>query len=580
MARTTCMVLSVAVLMSALVPPSEASAAEGSITLGGNEYYDIIGEIAPSVRYPGVGVLLSPNDDVDGCAYYRFFVDSHRTYHFSVTMLYTDNSLLGDGPDIEIFNWTSMNWDKIVTKLSKGTDLYGVASPTDRGIENYMSFSGQVAVEAYAEPLDETDVGSITLSWSYDDTPPANPTSFTAVPSAGTWTNDSTVEIEWSGAFDDHTDIGGYSIQWTQSQTTIPDAVADTTTTSSTSPILADGDWYFHVRTRDGAGNWNASAYHAGPLRIDTTAPSTLSTISGTAGSNGWYVSPVTVSLISDDSASGNAAILFRIDSGGWQTYGSSFAHSVGGDHLLQYYATDHAGNSEPVKSTRLKIDMTAPVTYCVLSGDQVAQWFISPVKLELHSSDADSEVNWTRFRINGARELEYRWPFNVTGEGECVVEFYSQDFAGLTEHVETATFKMDMTAPSLVIDLANNTKFTSTPVTIAWSSADATSGVNLTECRLDGGTWTICSGDSIGWARLENGVHQLDIRVTDEAGNHVVRSVTFRVNTDMFSPSGPVGPWLDIGVVAAVVLLSLLLALSLRRRRRGSKLSEQEGPT
>jgi hypothetical protein len=88
------------------------------------------------------------------------------------------------------------------------------------------------------------------------------------------WSNDPTVDVTWSGATDPHSGVDGLSYEWTQSAATTPDMAKDAeeTATATTSPALGDGDWWFHLRTRDNAGNWSG-AVHRGPFRIDTAAP-------------------------------------------------------------------------------------------------------------------------------------------------------------------------------------------------------------------------------------------------------------------------------------------------------------------
>jgi len=120
-----------------------------------------------------------------------------------------------------------------------------------------------------------------------DATPPGNPTQLTPSHTPDGWSNDPTVDVTWSGAADPHSGVDGFSYAWTQSAANTPDSVKDAeeTATATTSPALADGDWWFHLRTRDNAGNWS-SAVHRGPFRIDTTAPTNprLSTPSHTLG--------------------------------------------------------------------------------------------------------------------------------------------------------------------------------------------------------------------------------------------------------------------------------------------------------
>ncbi|MGQ9589720.1 MAG: malectin domain-containing carbohydrate-binding protein [Planctomycetota bacterium] len=111
-------------------------------------------------------------------------------------------------------------------------------------------------------------------SWEIDIVPPANPTEVSSpshVP--GGWSRDKTVDVVWSGASDSGSGIAGYSILWDHGSGTVPDGAVETAGESATSPSLADGTWWFHVRAVDNAGNAAVGAVHLGPFRIDTTPP-------------------------------------------------------------------------------------------------------------------------------------------------------------------------------------------------------------------------------------------------------------------------------------------------------------------
>jgi hypothetical protein len=75
--------------------------------------------------------------------------------------------------------------------------------------------------------------------------------------------------VTWSGAFDFGSGIDGYSFSWDSSGTSVPDTNKDVeeTATQVTSAPLAPGTYWFHLRTRDNAGNWSAGT-HAGPFVI------------------------------------------------------------------------------------------------------------------------------------------------------------------------------------------------------------------------------------------------------------------------------------------------------------------------
>ena len=86
------------------------------------------------------------------------------------------------------------------------------------------------------------------------------------------WANLQTVSVVWGGAADAN-GIDGYSFAFSPASGFVPDEVKDAEeTTTSHSAVLADGEHWFHVRARDGSGNWGDAA-HFGPIRIDTFKP-------------------------------------------------------------------------------------------------------------------------------------------------------------------------------------------------------------------------------------------------------------------------------------------------------------------
>lgn len=93
------------------------------------------------------------------------------------------------------------------------------------------------------------------------------------------FSNDPTVDIQWSGAEDNPGGSGldGYSFLFDASPLTAPDFIVDLPHTSDphsiTSPPLPDGtSFYFHFRVCDRVGNCSAPQ-HLGPFYIDTTPP-------------------------------------------------------------------------------------------------------------------------------------------------------------------------------------------------------------------------------------------------------------------------------------------------------------------
>jgi hypothetical protein len=63
--------------------------------------------------------------------------------------------------------------------------------------------------------------------------------------------------------------VDGFSFEWDRRPVTLPDTVKDAEETAggTTSRSLGNGRWWFHLRSRDNAGNWT-STRHLGPFVI------------------------------------------------------------------------------------------------------------------------------------------------------------------------------------------------------------------------------------------------------------------------------------------------------------------------
>ena len=106
-----------------------------------------------------------------------------------------------------------------------------------------------------------------------DTTVPTDPALASTSHVPGRPSIDSTVDMTWSGAFDFGSGIDGFSFAWDHASGTVPDTIKDAeeSTGQATSAPLAPGTYWFHLRTRDNAGNWSAGT-HAGPFVIAPAA--------------------------------------------------------------------------------------------------------------------------------------------------------------------------------------------------------------------------------------------------------------------------------------------------------------------
>jgi len=102
--------------------------------------------------------------------------------------------------------------------------------------------------------------------------PPSNPGSFRSSHTLGEGSDDSTISITWSGAWDEGSGVLGYSILLSGDQNATPDMVLDSTDASFESGSLSAGTYYLIVRTVDRDGNWAEDAYVIGPFVINQGA--------------------------------------------------------------------------------------------------------------------------------------------------------------------------------------------------------------------------------------------------------------------------------------------------------------------
>ena len=538
--------------------------------------------------------------------------------------------------------------------------LDGGAWQTYLGTFN-VAIDGSHTLDYYSIDKAGNAEGFKTISFKIDTGPPTKPTSNTSDPLTGSWSNDNTVAVTWFGAIDAGSGVQGYSFVWSQDPATIPDTVMNTVGTSTTSSILADGMWYLHVRSVDNLGSWTTGAYHIGPFKIDVSAPSVpivqgppewsnysilqftwnapadlsgilgyscavdtlpddsidtidLGTVWSTLldGSHQFYIkacdlahnwglaasymfvldtqppvlivdqidggilntSIVTVSYLGVDSLSGMDHYEIQVDHGVFISVGTDVLHQLSGItdgiHTFTVKAFDRAGNQRyfTVEAT---VDTVAPVTEVSVNGTEGSDgWYRSGITITLDSSDATTGVKSTKYSFDNGSWQNYSTPIAVSAEGSHTISFYAEDLAGNRNQVSHWQVKVDTQLPSLGIGTMNGTVYNSKSVTIQWSSADATSGVDHFEYSLDGAAFK-SSGDtnSVGLADLEDGTHQLIVRVFDAAGNVVEKSITFRVDTNAFSPTGPFGPWLDVGLVLAIVAVLLVAVFALRGRKK-----------
>ncbi|WP_270888869.1 OmpL47-type beta-barrel domain-containing protein [Pedococcus sp. 5OH_020] len=213
----------------------------------------------------------------------------------------------------------------------------------------------------------------------------------------------------------------------------------------------------------DVAGN-SASATVDG-INVDETAPTLSGRPTVAANGNGWYKGDVTIDWTAADERSGIAS-----------APANSTITGEGSGLKDTATVTDKAGNSTTADSAAVNIDRTAPTT----GADAPAGWNNSTVTVSLEAADGLSGVDATYYAVDSGDAVKGT-SLTIDTEGVHTLKYWSVDQAGNTEAAQTATVKVDLTAPTVghTVTPAPNTKgWNNTPVTVAYQCDDKLSGV------------------------------------------------------------------------------------------------------
>jgi hypothetical protein len=320
-----------------------------------------------------------------------------------------------------------------------------------------------------------------------------------------------------SGAFTAYTTGANPSGHWTASPIAF-----------DSSGSGGDGLYQFYTCAVDNSGNRESAPLSPdASTTVDATKPATSVGLAGTIGSDGWYTSSVTVTLVSSDTMSGVASTTYSLDSGDWLAYLNSFSISQEGVHTMEFYSVDNAGNTEAQKEVTIKVDTTPPEL--VIISPTEGSYVNDSVLLIWQCSDnlgvGKEEVSADGFTW---QTMQSGLPiYGPTGERNIRVRV--TDLAG-NQVVQSVNFTRDINAPTLAIAWPPADSFISGSTYFSYNASDDF-GIAKVEYRIDSGPWA----DAAYWINVSDGRHTIQVRITDLAGNFFVEEIN--VTSDTVKP-------------------------------------------
>ena len=213
-------------------------------------------------------------------------------------------------------------------------------------------------------------------------------------------------------------------------------------------------------------------------------------------------------------------------------------------------------------------LDTTAPASTASVDGVLgIEGWYVAPVTVELLASDITSGVASISYRLDQEEVRAYADPFEVQGDGIHTVAFFAVDIAGNVENIQPLLVLIDTGPPQIqILQPTPGAYIGESEMTLTWSVTDTGAGVEACAVRLDGGPLIPVGGDLMfTFTDVADGAHQASVSCEDRVNRVAEVEVSFTVDTNPLSPTGPFGPTLVLGIAGIVILL---VALLLRRRK------------
>jgi uncharacterized protein YjdB len=189
----------------------------------------------------------------------------------------------------------------------------------------------------------------------------------------------------------------------------------------------------------DVSGQLTASDDGGAPLAVKAE-------VAGLAGSNGWYVSDVLVTLRPEGEGLDHANVFYSLDEGEtWHEYTRPIAISAEGRSELRYHANDGAGTTTETAALTIRIDKTAPVI--TLTG---------PSNVTLALGDAYSEQGATATdNIGPVGGITVAGAVYTNAAGTYTLRYNVNDQAGnaAAEAVRKVKVERDSPAPEVPVD-------------------------------------------------------------------------------------------------------------------------------
>lgn len=430
------------------------------------------------------------------------------------------------------------------------------------GTEFYLEDSGEYTIEFYSVDYmgHQEDIYSIPGGVSIDKDAPLAPIPQDVAPRNWSRTNNFSLTYALPP---DLSGIAGAYYKVGQPPTHPTDGEWRIGSSSELNNVTTPGEGRFkaYVWLKDVAGNVDNTRHGVweGELSLayDATPPTTTAELEGTPGANGWFVSPVQVTLVPTDTLSGVESTSVSIN-GSPPINATKFTLSAPDKHTLRFSSIDVAGNHEALQLVTVRIDPDPPSSPRNVATSPQDWTQINSFSVVWSNPSDTSGIAAGYYKIgdppvdenDGIRVAPIGVASGITvpAEGAWDFHFWLADQAGNadidTRVTLTDALRYDGTAPTTTATVIDGTLSASgwytSPVTVALTAVDAGSGVERIQYRVNDSGWVEI--DSGGTILLDStGTFALEYQAFDNAGNaEAISASVYKV--DLKAPQ----PWFE----------------------------------
>ncbi|HET8780733.1 MAG TPA: hypothetical protein VFM66_11715, partial [Agromyces sp.] len=272
------------------------------------------------------------------------------------------------------------------------------------------------------------------------------------------------------------------------------------------------------------------------PVAADQLAPIVAleALAQGSRGQGGWFTGAVDISLTASDERAGAVTSEYRVDGSEWTSYVAPFTIDEEGETVIEYRATDAAGNTSEPKQSTVRIDGTAPEAAHTVDAEAIGGWLPAGAAIDITAADAGSGVAAIEYRFGDGAWLPYASAVELP-LGSTDVEYRARDLAGNSSAVAAAAFAVDGVAPSATAERSSEPAASGWHLvspTVELAASDTESGMGTIEYAIGTGAWTAYT-TAIG---IPEGVSELRFRASDAVGN-VAATMIETIKVDSVRP-------------------------------------------